>query len=79
MSTETTSSPESPWLRPQSAANYIGCSTSKLAKDRLRGDGIPFVKIGRLVLYSRVEIDTWLRGRTRQSTSEHSSSTGDRP
>jgi len=59
-------------MRPDRAAEYIDCSTSKLAKDRLRGDGIPFVKFGRLVLYSKAAIDKYLAERTRRSTSETS-------
>ena len=58
------------WLRPGEAAEHICCSTSSLAKMRLRGDGPPYAKLSRLILYERGAIDQWLRGRMRQSTSE---------
>jgi excisionase family DNA binding protein len=58
------------WLRPDQAAAYLSCSPSKLAKDRLYGGGIPFVKIGRLVLYSKTAIDRYLAEKTRRSTSD---------
>jgi excisionase family DNA binding protein len=59
------------WLRPEKAAAYLGCSPSKLAKDRLYGGGIPYVKMGRLVLYSKAAIDKYLGEKTRRSTSEN--------
>jgi len=38
------------WMRPPQTAAYVKRSTSTLAKDRLRGDGIPYSKFGRMVL-----------------------------
>lgn len=59
------------WLRPTEAAKYLGLSASTLAKRRLRGDGPPFAKLGpRLVSYSKRDLDAWLSGRRRRSTSE---------
>jgi len=58
------------WLRPDELARYLECSTSTLAKKRLYGNGPPFVKLGRLCLYSREAVDDWLIARMKPSTSE---------
>lgn len=58
-------------LRAPAAAEYLGLSTSTLAKMRLRGDGPAYAKAGaRVVLYDRADIDAWIDGRKRRSTSE---------
>ncbi|HEY9080483.1 helix-turn-helix domain-containing protein [Magnetovibrio sp.] len=59
-------------MRPTETAAYVKCSTSTLAKMRMRGDGPPYVKAGkRIVLYDREEVDAWLAERKRYSTSEY--------
>jgi len=58
-------------LRPPEAARYLGLSVSTLAKQRLRGDGPRFVKLGsRAVGYSLNELDAYLVSCTRSSTSD---------
>jgi excisionase family DNA binding protein len=57
-------------LNPREAANYLGLSTSWLAKLRLTGDGPPFLKLGRQVRYRRADLDAWLNQRLRRSTSD---------
>lgn len=58
-------------LRPPAAAEYLGLSTSTLAKMRLRGDGPPYMKAGpRVVVYDQEDLDSWLESRKRRSTSE---------
>ena len=58
-------------LRAPAAAEYLGLSTSTLAKMRLRGDGPVYAKAGaRFVLYDQADLDTWIDGRKRRSTSE---------
>jgi len=58
-------------LRAPAAAEYLGLSTSTLAKMRLRGDGPVYMKVGRrVVLYDQSDLDAWLDGRKRRSTSE---------
>ena len=58
-------------LRAPAAAEYLGLSTSTLAKMRLRGDAPPYMKAGpRIVLYDRADLDAWLEPRKRRSTSE---------
>lgn len=58
-------------MRAPQAAQYIGLSTSTLAKMRLRGDGPPYSKAGpRIVIYDRTDLDEWLTSRRRRSTSQ---------
>jgi len=58
-------------MRAADAARYLALSSSTLAKMRLRGDGPPFIKAGpRAVAYRRADLDSWLEGRIRRSTSD---------
>jgi excisionase family DNA binding protein len=44
------------------ATEYLGVSRSTLAKWRMRGEGPPFHRCGkRLVYYYKTEIDAWLK------------------
>jgi predicted DNA-binding transcriptional regulator AlpA len=45
-------------------------SQSWLAKARMRGDGPPFVKIGRSIRYRESDLLQWMKSRTHLSTSE---------
>jgi predicted DNA-binding transcriptional regulator AlpA len=50
-------------LRPTDAAQYVGLSTSKLAKLRMeanRDKGPKFVKVCGCVIYRRADLDAWL-------------------
>ncbi len=61
----------SPKLRAQQAADYLGISKSTLAKMRLRGDGPRYMKIGpRVVVYDRADLDDYATARRRRSTSD---------
>ena len=51
------------------AANYLRTSKSYLAKQRIAGDGPIFCKIGRRVMYRVQDLESWLSGRRRSSTS----------
>ena len=62
--------PPEEWMRPPEAAAYLKSSTSTLAKQRLRGDGVPYTKLGRNVLYAKRDCDEYLASRRRLSTSE---------
>src|SRR5262249_50194023 len=57
-------------LTPKEAANLLRLSTSGLAKARMRGDGPPYVKPCRSVLYPEGTLIQWVKSRTRLSTSE---------
>ena len=62
---------ETTYLRVPDAARYVGLTPSTLAKMRLRGDGPRYSKAGpRIVVYARADLDAWIAGRSRQSTSE---------
>ncbi len=52
------------------AAELIGMSKRTLEKWRSEGNGPPFLKLGRRVLYSVADLEEWLRSRRRRSTSE---------
>jgi excisionase family DNA binding protein len=58
-------------LTPKEAAERLKVSLSWLAKARMRGDGPPFIKIGRSIRYSEGALQQWLKGNQRLSTSEH--------
>jgi predicted DNA-binding transcriptional regulator AlpA len=57
-------------LEPKEAAALFNVSLSWLAKARMRGDGPPFIKIGRSVRYSEAALQQWMKSRQRLSTSE---------
>lgn len=60
-----------PKLRTSGAATYTGLAESTLEKMRVRGDGCPFIRIGRAVLYDPDDLDAWLAANRRRSTSDH--------
>jgi hypothetical protein len=41
----------------------LGRAVSSLQKDRLRGDGVPFIRVGRQVRYRRADVESWLASR----------------
>lgn len=51
------------------AAERLGVSSSFLCKLRCTGGGPPFIKVGRRVLYSERDLETWAASRRRTSTS----------
>ena len=57
-------------LRTPAAADYLGYSESTLEKKRLTGDGPPFIRLGRTIVYDTRDLDAWLLTRRARSTSE---------
>jgi predicted DNA-binding transcriptional regulator AlpA len=57
-------------LTPRDAADVLRLSPSWLAKARMRGDGPPYVKIGRAIRYGEAALAQWMKSRLRLSTSE---------
>jgi excisionase family DNA binding protein len=57
-------------LTPKEAARLLKVSLSWLAKARMRGDGPPFIKIGRSIRYSEAALIQWMKSQQRLSTSE---------
>ena len=58
-------------LTPTHAAKMLKVSLSWLAKARMRGDGPPFIKIGRSIRYAETALLQWMKSRQRLSTCEH--------
>jgi len=56
-------------LSAKEAADKCRCSISYLAKARMSGNGPPFIKRGRSVLYAEPVLLQWLKSQTRMSTS----------
>jgi predicted DNA-binding transcriptional regulator AlpA len=57
-------------LTPKEAAYFLRVSLSWLAKARMRGDGPPYIPIGRSIRYSEAALLQWMKSRQRLSTSE---------
>jgi predicted DNA-binding transcriptional regulator AlpA len=57
-------------LSAKEASRILRVSMSWLAKARMRGDGPPYIKVGRSIRYSEVALLQWMKSRQRQSTSE---------
>jgi predicted DNA-binding transcriptional regulator AlpA len=55
-------------VTPKEAAELLKISVSWLAKARMRGDGPPFIKVGRSIRYSELALLQWMKSRL--STSE---------
>jgi predicted DNA-binding transcriptional regulator AlpA len=56
-------------LTARDAANLLRLSASWMAKARMRGDGPPYVKLGRSIRYTEAGILEWMNSRRRFSTS----------
>ena len=63
-------SDENPLLDVEQAAAYVRRAPQTLAKLRCIGGGPPYYKVGRNVFYKRPDLDVWLDGRRRRSTSD---------
>jgi predicted DNA-binding transcriptional regulator AlpA len=59
---------ENTLLKDTDAAEVLGCSVSWIRQLRVRGDGPSFVKVGRLVRYRLIDLQTWINARVRQNT-----------
>jgi predicted DNA-binding transcriptional regulator AlpA len=58
------------FLNQRETAEILRLSERTLERHRLSGEGPPFVKLGRRVVYRRSDIEAWTRANTRRSTSE---------
>ena len=59
-------------LSAPEAARHLRLSEPYLAKLRCWGGGPSFLKLGRRVVYRRSDLDAWLEGKLRVSTSSRS-------
>lgn len=57
-------------LTPREAAKLLKVSLSWLAKARMRGDGPPYIRVGRSIRYAEAALIQWMKSRQRLSTSE---------
>ena len=57
-------------LTAKETSTRLKVSQSWLAKARMRGDGPPYIQIGRSVRYAESALTQWMKGRQRLSTSE---------
>ena len=57
-------------LNQREAATLLGLSVRTLERYRCTGFGPAYRKLGRRVLYSSADIDTWTASRVRTSTSD---------
>lgn len=60
---------EPKYLAPGKAGAFIGVATQTLAKWRCGGDGPPFIKLGRKVVYDKADMIAWMSSRRVTSTS----------
>lgn len=51
-------------------AERLGISVRTLQAQRQRGNGVPFVKLGRAVRYARSDVEQYLEQHRHRSTSE---------
>lgn len=58
------------YLCIKEAARYTGLSRQWFEQARHKGDGPPYIKLGRAVRYKRSELDAWLLARSRRHTAE---------
>lgn len=62
---------ETRYLSPQEAAAYLRCSKSFLDKDRCsKLHNIPFIRLGRRVLYDSQALDRWMAARASDSSAQ---------
>lgn len=59
-----------PLLTQRQAAELFGVTIRTLERMRTDGDGPPYVKFGHAVRYDPTEVERWLAGRRRTSTSD---------
>jgi predicted DNA-binding transcriptional regulator AlpA len=57
-------------MTPNEAAEILKVSLSWLAKARMRGDGPPYIPVGRSIRYGEAALIQWMKSRQRSSTSE---------
>jgi Helix-turn-helix domain len=60
----------SPLLTAKDAGKLLKVSLSWLAKARMRGDGPPYICVGRSIRYAEAALVQWMKSRQRLSTSQ---------
>ena len=68
---EFDSAPESALFNQQTIAAVLSCSTQLLERNRWEGRGVPYLKIGRKVLYRKSDVQDFIQHqRVYRSTSD---------
>ena len=57
-------------IRRRGKPAFLKVSLSWLAKARMRGDGPPYMRLGRSIRYAEAALVQWMKSRQRMSTSE---------
>jgi hypothetical protein len=57
-------------LNQRQAAEVLAVNPRTMEGWRCRGDGPPFIRLGRVIRYRLQDLHTWLEDRTFQSTTE---------
>jgi predicted DNA-binding transcriptional regulator AlpA len=57
-----------PLMDSEQLAPVLGTTPGQLAQWRFRGDGPPFIKLGRSVRYRWSDVEAWLDANTRTQT-----------
>lgn len=55
--------PRTDMATPAEVASYLRTTEASLAQARYRGTGVPFVKVGRRVMYRWTDVDNYLKAR----------------
>jgi predicted DNA-binding transcriptional regulator AlpA len=66
----TESTHQQQYVRTRAAARYLSLSPRTLEKLRVTGAGPQYFKMGRAVLYAIGDLEAWLAGNRRCSTSD---------
>lgn len=61
---------QTPLLPQAQLSQFLNVSVRTLERWRVEGTGPTYIKAGRRVLYRREDVEVWLSGHIRQSTSE---------
>ena len=64
------SDPPPRYFGPKEAAAYLALSPRTLQRMRVTGEGPPYVKVRRRVIYDRLDLDDWTAKRKRRFTGE---------
>lgn len=79
-STLANSAPPAVLLTERQAADFLRCSPRTLQAWRVRGGAVPFVKLGsRCVRYRKADLERWVDGQRRSSTSDPGPGRPERP
>ncbi len=60
-----------PILSVSQTAEYLGSSSSTLAKQRMRGDGPEYIKLGNRIRYRKSALDLYVDHNTYRNTGQY--------